>query len=373
MNQTLRIPPGSRWTLATLVLAPVIDPIGALADDAATFNKSLKYTEEVIAKHHLIALVEIEPLDDGKETKFRYDRYPEVERVQLGKISYVRKKGKTWVQSDDWGDTSKKIKAAKATELDALVSFADAPLKNRIVAKDKAQGGFVVELTKREAAGTSERLFYEVRRENSTGFVYPQFVFTPWKAGNDENALLIGYGGLMYSGEKKVRVNINYEYMFLVNLVEAKDDAKPKNGGAEKPANQEPAPAKPAKAEPAGSSATEPEKVYTFAEIARQRAALKNQVVKVEITSEDAVSKKMPNGITRAMVRDTAEPHSFIGLVDFPTETFNKLGLTDDSAKKALTIYVRVHEASKDKDAPQQTAMGRKAVKGEDGGTAYAW
>jgi hypothetical protein len=145
------------------------------------------------------------------------------------------------MQSEDWGKTGSKVKPAKSTELDALISFPDAPLKNRIVAKDKDQGGFIVELIKREPADGKERLFYEVRRENSTNLAYPQFVFSPWKAGNDEEALLIGYGGLMYSGEVKVKVNINYQYMFLVNMVEKQAD------GEEAKPTEKAAPSKPSR------------------------------------------------------------------------------------------------------------------------------
>jgi hypothetical protein len=229
------------WKVVLLSCVFSMLPSPGLADDSATFNKSLQYTAEVIAKHHLIALVEIEPLSDEKPVKLRYDRYPEIERVQMGKSTYVRKKGKAWMQSEDWGKTGSKVKPAKSTELDALISFPDAPLKNRIVAKDKDQGGFIVELIKREPADGKERLFYEVRRENSTNLAYPQFVFSPWKAGNDEEALLIGYGGLMYSGEVKVKVNINYQYMFLVNMVEKQAD------GEEAKPTEKAAPSKPSR------------------------------------------------------------------------------------------------------------------------------
>jgi hypothetical protein len=167
-------------------------------------------------------------------------------------------------------------------------------------------------------------------------------------------------------------VNINYQYMFLVKMVEKKPDANPTPEG--KADEAAPAPSAPTKPEGKAAQAdADEDKVYNFTELGRRRAALKDKVVKVEITTENAIGKKLANGTTRAMVHDTGKPHSFIGLVDFPTDTFKKLGLADDSAKKTLTVYVRVHEQSKDKDAPHYTAMGVKAVKDKNGAPAYEW
>jgi hypothetical protein len=75
----------------------------------------------------------------------------------------------------------------------------------------------------RESGG--ERLFYEMRRERATGFLYPQFVFDTRSGAADDEALLIGYAGLMYSGDEKVKVNINYSYMFLFDMIPAKTEA----------------------------------------------------------------------------------------------------------------------------------------------------
>jgi hypothetical protein len=177
-----------------------------------------------------LALVEIEPLGDGKETSFRYDRYPEVERIQMKDGVYARRKPKGWLKSNDWAETGTKVNPKKAGELDALLSFVDAPLNNFSVSKDASQGGSVVRLLRREPRESGERIFYEVGREKGTGMMYPQFVFDKTKAAEDADALLAGFARLMYSGDEKVKVNINYTYMFMVNLEPAKPDATPKAG-----------------------------------------------------------------------------------------------------------------------------------------------
>jgi hypothetical protein len=206
------------------------------ATEEEAFAKSLEYTRSVISKHHLICLVELDPLERKGKTSFRYDRYPDVERLQLEKgPTFARRKGKAWLKSDDWAKTGTKVKRAKADELDALASFVDAPLNNHVVAKDETQGAMIVSLVKREPRPTGgERLFYEMRRERATGFLYPQFVFDTRPGAGDDDALLIGYAGLMYSGDEKVKVNINYSYMFLVDLKPVKpegaDTSTPRQG-----------------------------------------------------------------------------------------------------------------------------------------------
>lgn len=188
------------------------------AAEEETLEAALKNTRAVIEKHHLISLVDIEPLGDGKETSFRYDRYPDVERVQMKDAVYARRKPKGWVKSNDWAKTGPKVKPQKAAELDALVSFVDAPLNNTMVSKDAAQGGTVVRLLRREPKESGERIFYEVGREKATGMLYPQFVLEKGTTAEDSDALLVGFAGLMYSGDEKVKVNINYSYMFLVDI-----------------------------------------------------------------------------------------------------------------------------------------------------------
>ena len=200
---------------------------GAIAaTEEETFAKSLEYTRSVISKHHLICLVDLNPLDRKGKTSFRYDRYPEVERLELdGGASFARKKGKAWLKSNDWAKTGTKVKPAKANELDALASFVDAPLQNQPVARDETQGAMIVSLVKREPRESGgERLFYEMRRERPTGFFYPQFVFDTRPGAPDDEALLIGYAGLMYSGDEKVKVNINYSYMFLIDVKPAETE-----------------------------------------------------------------------------------------------------------------------------------------------------
>jgi len=315
--------------------------------ESENLAKSLEHTRAVIAKHHLISLVEIEPLDEGEKTEFRYDRYPEVERLQSKSTSYARKKGKSWLKSDDWGETGAKVKPAKAKELDAMVSFPEAPLHNNLVAKDKSQGGFIVDLLEREPREKSERLTYEVRRANSTGFAYPKFVFDKSTDGPDGEALLVGYAGLMYSGEQKVKVNINYSYMFLVE-------------------------ARPAPTE--GSDTRTPpisEKIYNFTELDLQKFDLKDKVVRLQIGPKIIQSEELGGSMVRAMVKDTAKPTAFYGMIDISHHGINKLGF-EKGRKENVTLYLLVRPRMKGEVA-QFIALGTRFVAEGDGEGVYSW
>jgi|GEM_PF-5474147 len=345
-------------------------PLFAADPDADSFTKSLKYTQDVIAKNHLIALVNIEPFEGGKKEEFRYDRYPTVERMQTKDGTFARKKGKDWLKSDDFAETGKKVKADKATELDALIGFADAPINNRTISKDKTQGGNVITFLKREKDGDSERLFYEIRRENSTGMFYPQFVFRPWKIGNNDDSFLIGYAGLMRSGEMRVKVNINYQYMFLVNAVVKNAGDVPKPGEKESPIIGAPTNTPPP---PVADKPAEPEdpNIYDFTALQQNKATLNGKIVRLQLSTANALAKEIAGGQMHALVHDTAKPN-FIGFVDFPKAQYKALGFDIANSNNTVIVYVRVRTKNP-KDPATFTAVGRKAVRAQSGELAYEW
>jgi hypothetical protein len=342
------------FTVCCFVGVTLALPIGdCRADEAAdNFAKALEYTRAIVEKHHLTSVVDID-FEKGKKS-FRYDHYPEVERIQAQGTSYARKKGQAWLKSEDWAKTGKKVSKDKSEELDNLISFVDAPLQNRSVSKDKTQGGLLVEEIKREPTENGDRIFYEIRRENSTGFAYPQFVFHRYGKDPDEKAMLIGYAGMMYAGEQKIHVNISYSYMFLINteIVNAKDIPKATKDIKDRTPDDG--------------------KVYNFNELDQQKFELKDKVVKLQITPKVLQQEDVGDGNFRLMVKDTASPKSNYGLVDFPKAGLDKLGLADKSAKENITLYIRVTPRTKEVVA-QFTALGRSFDKAADGKITYKW
>ena len=205
------------------------------ADASADVAEWLKYTRGLFEKNHLIARVKLEPIT-GKSAplEFRYDRYPELERIQLAADSatFVRKKGKAWIKSADWGESGRAVKPAQARQFDAWCGLVNAPLNNVSESRDPGQGGTVMRLVEQSKEGDNDRLIVQVGRERQTGFAYPTFIFFRYKEAAPAQAHLQGFAGTMYSGADKLMARIRYDYMFLVKMVPASPSPSPSPSAA---------------------------------------------------------------------------------------------------------------------------------------------
>jgi hypothetical protein len=187
------------------------------ADDAEIFNDYLKYSQEIAAKHHLIVHAHFDR--EGSKAKpidFRYDRYPELERMQLPSgASYVRKKkdGK-WIKSDDWGETGNTAPKTATRDFDNWIGLIDAPLMNIGTTRDKSQGAVKPTLVENDEDAKPDEIRFILTREHPTGLAYPHFGFTKFQ----DKALLHFYGGAMRLGEERLEASIGYDFMFLVNM-----------------------------------------------------------------------------------------------------------------------------------------------------------
>lgn len=202
-------------TVVVALLAVLIGRTEA-AEDAELFNEYLKYSREVAAKHHLIVRAEFDrDSSKAKPIAFRYDRYPEVERMQLPSgASYVRKKGARWVKSDDWGKTSKKAPASATKDFDNWIALIDAPLNNVAEVRDKSQGALRPMLVENDEDAKPGEVRFIMTRENPTGVGYPRFGFVRFQ----EQALLRFFGGPMRYGDERLLASIGYDFMFLVDM-----------------------------------------------------------------------------------------------------------------------------------------------------------
>ena len=179
-------------------------------------TSTLKYSQETAAKHHLVVHAQIDPLGGkGKAIEFRYDHYPELERIQTESgANYVRKQGTAWIQSNDWGETGKKAKTSATKEFDSWISLVNAPIMNVQESRDKSQGGVVPTLVEGGEDEKSEEVVFEMRREKSTGIAYPRFGFVMFGG----KALIHTFSGPMYYGTGRVMARMRYDFMFQVNM-----------------------------------------------------------------------------------------------------------------------------------------------------------
>jgi sugar lactone lactonase YvrE len=210
----------SSGTLTTLASQPV--PAEKQPEDAELFADYLKYSREVAAKQHLIVHAHLEPLSaKGKPIEFRYDRYPDVERLQLpapSNASYVRKKGRSWIKSDDWGKTGKPAPKSATKDFANWIGLIDAPLQNIQSSRDPSQGGTKIVRVENDETASADEIRFVVTREHPTGLNYPHFAFTTF----GDKALLKYFGGTMRLGDEKLDASIGYEFMFLVNIEDVK-------------------------------------------------------------------------------------------------------------------------------------------------------
>ena len=136
--------------LAISILVAAASPLLATEQDDPRFAQWMENSREAFARNHLIADVKLESLEGKPHSEeCRYDRYPgKVERIQLPSgLSYARKNGKKWIESDDWGESGKPVKKEEIAQLDNWVAWANVPLRKETPeTRDKSQGASVVRL-----------------------------------------------------------------------------------------------------------------------------------------------------------------------------------------------------------------------------------
>jgi hypothetical protein len=211
-------------SIATISILVAASSLIAADQDDPRFAQWMTNSLAAFSNNHLIAYVKLESLE-GKErsAECRYDRYPEkVERIQMPSgLTYARKKGKKWLQSDDWGETGKPASKDRAKELDDWVGFVVIALSTeKPVPRDQSQGAVVIRLVDQHTTddGDEEFVFEQGREKPVTGLNYPKFTFLKYKNSKPEDAILYKFSGPIYSGSEKVQLNIQYGLMIAVKM-----------------------------------------------------------------------------------------------------------------------------------------------------------
>jgi hypothetical protein len=110
------------------------------------------------------------------------------------------------------------------------------------------------------------------------------------------------------------------------------------------------------------------DKIYTFQQIEKQKAQLKDKVVKIEIASLVAgPGDDLGNGTQRYIVEDTSKGVAPFGQVAFSREALEKIG-----RKGPFTIYARVHVFPEKEAAAICVVIGTH-VTVENGKATYSW
>jgi len=110
------------------------------------------------------------------------------------------------------------------------------------------------------------------------------------------------------------------------------------------------------------------DKIYTFQQIEKQKAQLKDKVVRIEIASLVAgPGDVLEDGTQRYIVEDTSKGVAPFGQVAFSREALEKM-----ERKGPFTIYARVHVFPEKQAAAICVAIGTH-VAVENGKATYSW
>ncbi len=176
--------------------------------DAKFVTDNFKYSRDFYSKVHLVAIANIEFPSGAVD--FQYDRYPGgPERIKSGEGSdFARKDGKTWLRSDDWGETGKPVDPQIANRLNNWVGLIESRLN-----ADPTPMKFL----KKESDGDREELVYEELKAKAKSSANAQITFDRYKNSTDNQVLLARYTGTMHLGQQDAKVDIKFSHLVAVN------------------------------------------------------------------------------------------------------------------------------------------------------------
>jgi len=192
------------------------------AQDAKFAADSLKYSRDFYSKVHLVAIATLD-FGAGGKAEFKYDRYPNggPERIQTGDGEFARKNAKTWLRSNDWGETGKPVDAQTSKRLNNWVGLINARLNGEPASNDASEGATVMKFLGKEDEGEREELLFEESKEKPKAGSYPHISFGRYKNAKDEQVLLSHFSGPMRLGAREAKVDINFSHLIAVQIQEA--------------------------------------------------------------------------------------------------------------------------------------------------------
>ena len=196
--------------LAVLLLVG-FSTTGSAEENTEVAADNLKYSRDFYSKVHFVAIVNLS-LGSAGATEFKYDRYPNggPERVQCPSGEFARKDGKTWLKSNDWGETGKPADAANVKRLNNWVDL----INGRLNAEP------ALKFVEKKDEGERDQLVFE---ESKSGPGESQrYIFEKFKNEKDDHPPLFSeFSGAMRLGGHDATVKIQFSYLVSVQIQEA--------------------------------------------------------------------------------------------------------------------------------------------------------
>lgn len=196
------------------------------AHDAKFAADNLKYSRDFYSKVHFVAIAKLD-FGPGGTAQFKYDRYPDggPERIQAGDGEFVRKDGKTWLRSNDWGETGKPVDAQTSKRLNNWVGLINSRVNGEPASNDPTEGGTVLKFQGKHDEGEREEFVFEESKEKPKAKHYPQVSFGQFKNAKGEHALLSHFSGPMQLGAREADVDISFSHLVAVKIEETVHDS----------------------------------------------------------------------------------------------------------------------------------------------------
>ena len=204
----------SRFFIIAVAAALLLSGAGArqaAAQDPSLAEDDLGYFQKQFADGHLIAQAQLQT-GPNSLTRYRYDRFPGVQRLVLDDGSVYMNRGDSWVQSGDWSAGGGPQPDTKnGNKLDEYAAIVMLPFQEPIH-NDPKQGKTVWKLADHQEKDGYETFTYEETREHPhKGGVYPQFTFVKRTGDQDGYLALQWFTGQIRSGDQLVPVRVRYD------------------------------------------------------------------------------------------------------------------------------------------------------------------
>jgi tetratricopeptide (TPR) repeat protein len=192
---------------------------GRAEENAEVAADNLKYSRDFYSKVHFVAIANLD-FGAGGKAEFKYDRYPNggPERIQAGNDEFARKDGKTWLKSNDSGETGKPVDAQTAKRLNNWIGLIDARLNGEPASKDPGEGATVMKFIGKEDQGEREEFVFEESKEKPKAKSYPHISFGRFKNAPDQQVLLSEFSGPMRLGAREAKVKISFSHLIAVQI-----------------------------------------------------------------------------------------------------------------------------------------------------------
>ena len=194
--------------------------VSSVTPDAKFAADNLKYSRDFYSKVHFVAIAKLD-FGAGGKAEFKYDRYPNggPERIQAGDNGeFARKDGKTWLKSNDWGETGKPVDAQTAKRLNNWVGLIDSRLNGEPASNDPSEGATVMKFIGKEDQGEREEFVFEESKEKPKAKSYPHISFGRFKDAKDQQVLLSEFSGPMQLGAREAKVKISFSHLIAVQI-----------------------------------------------------------------------------------------------------------------------------------------------------------